>query len=276
MSQIPEKPSAFSPLPELPPAKVTLGDTINHKRHLDECLCKVRNTAHAPALLPLPRSAIQRALTPTHAHTPLQTFEEVCSAEGLAFSEDLTWGNTKMTVMAVASASALVAQFYPLTFPDNIWLLGACVAIYFLLSGVLQYMVTFLDKDLVYTSLPLEGGRVARLHTRLPKGTQTYTLRVEFPVGTFVVDARRSVGDFYRKDGYLVPDTVRALLEQELRAPSPCPACASSQAQCTHLLPMLVQAGKGAREAPAAHSSSGSGSSGGTNPSLPSKKDKKN
>ena len=270
---------AFAALPELPPAKVTLGDTINHKRHLDECLCRVRAAGCAAA-----RSTARPSLLRSHAPTPAfpssplllraQTFEEVCAGEGLAFAEDLSWANAKMGIMAVASASALLAQFYPLAFPDNIWLLGACVAVYFFLSGVLQYMVTFLDQDLVYTSQPLEGGRVARLHTRLPKGSQTYSLRVEFPVGRLVVDTRRSVGEFFREDGYLVPDLVREALEQELKEPSACEACAGKAAAaaaaaggggkgaagapvapCTHLAPLLGKGGSG--------SGSGSGSSGG-------------
>jgi hypothetical protein len=142
--------------------------------------------------------------------------EQVCGECGLSLTEDVSWGSTKMAVMALASLSALVAQFYPLTFPANIWLLGVCVAIYFLLSGVLQYMVLFLDKELVYTSLPSQG-QVARLHTRLPKGSQTYTFSIEFPVGTLLVDkAQRSVGEFYREDGYLVPENVKATLKQLL------------------------------------------------------------
>ena len=35
-------------------------------------------------------------------------------------------------------ATALLAQFYPKPFPENYWLLVACVVVYFLLNTVLQ------------------------------------------------------------------------------------------------------------------------------------------
>jgi len=121
--------------------------------------------------------------------------------------EDSSWGNLKMTIMTTASVSALVAQFYPLTFPDNIWILGVCVVIYFALSGVLQFMVTFLEKDFIYGSAPM-GGNVAILRSTLPKGSQVYTLTAEFPKGTQVARLVRSVGQYYRKSGFLVPENV--------------------------------------------------------------------
>jgi len=213
---------------ELPPPKCTLGDTINHKRHLDESFCKVRaclvcvekfgTCAGGFAHHFLAATIVCAFFTyPLPPPLPMlaQTFEDVCHDGGMEVHEDLAWGNTKMYIMASASTSALVAQFYPLPFPDNIWLLGVCVAIYFFLSGVLQYMVTFLDKDVIYSSAPvvLDGKpAVARLHSSLPKGSQSYTLKVEFG-SSLVVERVYSVGRFYRTDGFLVPNNVRQELE---------------------------------------------------------------
>ncbi len=251
------------------PAKVTLGDTINHKRHLDESIIKVRyglQHCHAyddakrkllvhhhfnfcamsfrpltlsPSLLSLLRAQLSSPalLQILWAASGLQTFEDLCHENGLELEEDLSWANAKMSIMALASVSALVAQFYPLTFPDNIWLLGVCVVIYFFLSGVLQYMVTFLDKDNIYCSKAIAGegsaGGVARLYSTLPKGSQWYGLRVEIAgrevmhwntgvavpgqVGDNWDKNKVSVGNFYQEDGFLVPDRVREFLERDLK-----------------------------------------------------------
>jgi len=124
-----------------------------------------------------------------------------------------------MAIMTAASVSALVAQFYPLTFPDNIWVLGVCVVIYFALSGVLQFMVTFMEKDFIYGSSPIGGCGNVVLRSSLPKGSQWYTLTAEFPKGTQVGKLVRSVGEYYRKSGFLVPESVERDIKSVLCGP---------------------------------------------------------
>jgi hypothetical protein len=146
----------------------------------------------------------------------VRSFEDFFAGDAAPFEEDLSWSNLKMGIMTAASASALVAQFYPLPFPANVWLLGVCVAIYFALSGVLQFMVTFLDKDAIYASKP-SGGDVARIRTSLPRGAQTYTAVVECPPGKEVARLVESVGRYFTaKDGSLVPANVARDLHAKL------------------------------------------------------------
>ena len=143
----------------------------------------------------------------------MQYFEE-----STPFREDLSWGNMKMAIMIVSCVAALVSQFYPLPFPENRMLLGVCVVIYFLLSGVLQFMVTFLDRDVTYRSLNAPpgdfgaGGR-AVLRTSLPKGQATYTLIVELPQGHEVWTHKVSIGNYYTSTGTLVPERVKKDVE---------------------------------------------------------------
>jgi hypothetical protein len=131
-----------------------------------------------------------------------------------------------MAIMVVSSVSALVAQFYPLTFPANRILLGVCVAVYFFLSGVLQVMVTFLDRDVVYRSVPAAAdepaaGDRAVLRTTLPRGSADFSLIVELPQGTEVAKMTKSVGQYFTSTGSLVPERLKkdvdALVEVALR-----------------------------------------------------------
>jgi hypothetical protein len=58
--------------------------------------------------------------------------------------------NIKLLVMFVSCLFAVTAQFYPMPFPQSRPLLGICCFSYALLSGILQYIVTFVDKVLRY------------------------------------------------------------------------------------------------------------------------------
>ena len=54
--------------------------------------------------------------------------------------------NIKLLIMFVSCLFAMTAQFYPMPFPQSRPLLGFCCFSYALLSAVLQYIVTFIDK----------------------------------------------------------------------------------------------------------------------------------
>jgi signal peptidase complex subunit 2 len=62
--------------------------------------------------------------------------------------------NLKLLFMFLSCVSAMVAQFYPLPFPQSRPLLGLCCAIYFILSTVLQYIVSFVDRDTIIITKP--------------------------------------------------------------------------------------------------------------------------
>jgi len=50
---------------------------------------------------------------------------------------------------------AMVAQFYPMPFPDSRPLLGVCCAAYFTASSILQLIVTYIEKDCIMTTAPV-------------------------------------------------------------------------------------------------------------------------
>ena len=57
--------------------------------------------------------------------------------------------NVKLVLMVISCIFAMVAQFYPVPFPDNRMILGICCGAYFLISGILQFIVSYIEVDLV-------------------------------------------------------------------------------------------------------------------------------
>lgn len=82
--------------------------------------------------------------------------------------------------MALSCVFAMVAQFYPIPFPDSRPLLGACCAIYFILSGVLQYIMTFIDKDTILFTKPNKTTKdELRIRTAFTRFQEYFSLIVE-------------------------------------------------------------------------------------------------
>merc|ERR1711862_630346 len=69
----------------------------------------------------------------------------VLAIHDAGIAEDHRWGNIKLAVMTVACLFAMVAQFAPVPFPESRPLLACCCCAYFLLSGVLQIIISYVD-----------------------------------------------------------------------------------------------------------------------------------
>lgn len=72
------------------------------------------------------------------------------------YAPNYNWDNFKILLMTLSCVFALVAQFYPLPFPESRSLLAVCCIMYFLISAVLQYIVMFVDKDTIMFTSPNE------------------------------------------------------------------------------------------------------------------------
>lgn len=70
------------------------------------------------------------------------------------FEANYTWDNMKLFLMFISCVFAMVAQFYPMSFPDSRLLLAMCCALYFIISSVLQFIVVFVDKDTIMFTKP--------------------------------------------------------------------------------------------------------------------------
>lgn len=124
-------------------------------------------------------------------------------------------GNVKLILMALACGFAAVAQFAPIPFPENRLLLGVCGTIYFILSGILQLILWFVEDDAIMITYPdgTSGEKKGlRVRTAFPRYTEFFTLMLEYedrkelkkkgesPV-EFVKETW-SVGNFFDVDGY--------------------------------------------------------------------------
>jgi signal peptidase complex subunit 2 len=86
-----------------------------------------------------------------------QSFDEsvVKAVLEMDYVEDHYWDNIKLGLMVVACLFAMVAQFYPMPFPESRPLLGVCCVAYFTASTILQMIVTYIEKDCIMTTLPI-------------------------------------------------------------------------------------------------------------------------
>ena len=76
------------------------------------------------------------------------------------YEANYSWDNMKLLLMALSCVFAMVAQFFPVPFPASRPLLAVCCAAYFIISSVLQYIITFVDKDTILFVKPSK----VRLH----------------------------------------------------------------------------------------------------------------
>uniref|UniRef100_A0A7S1V020 Signal peptidase complex subunit 2 n=1 Tax=Grammatophora oceanica TaxID=210454 RepID=A0A7S1V020_9STRA len=144
-----------------------------------------------------------------------QILDETTSAAVLEFQkEDFRLDNMKLAIMTLACLFACLAQFAPIPFPDSRPVLGICCCIYFVLSGVLQAIVTFLDKDCILITKPTDARAQKsnpnlhqygiRVRTDLPRFSEYYKVILEFEKmpNTVKVVQTWSVGNFFDVDGY--------------------------------------------------------------------------
>mmetsp|Transcript_34105 Transcript_34105/g.74765 ORF Transcript_34105/g.74765 Transcript_34105/m.74765 type:complete len:278 (+) Transcript_34105:154-987(+) len=146
--------------------------------------------------------------------------------DGPALQEDHKSDNIKLCIMVLACCFAFVAQFAPLPFPESRPVLGLCCISYFVLSGILQLVTTFHDKDCIMVTQPVDKAKYPtknkeveeygiRVRTQLPRFSEFYTVIMEFQgygkdgkkaaSGPYV-SKTWSVGQFFDVDGFFAED----------------------------------------------------------------------
>lgn len=133
----------------------------------------------------------------------------------LDLKEDHFLDNIKLSLMTLACAFAMVAQFAPVPFPDSRPMLGVCCCVYFFFSGLLQFIATYIDRDAIMMTKACNTDDVyvkknvdmkkygLRIRTSLPRFDEHYTLIIEFQGmdNSPFVKKTWSVGKFFDVEG---------------------------------------------------------------------------
>merc|ERR1711871_899026 len=83
--------------------------------------------------------------------------------------------------MFIACVFAMIAQFYPIPFPESRPLLGVCCVAYFVLSGILQFIELYIDEGFVMTLKPndLNGNMKLRIESKFPRFQEWFTITIK-------------------------------------------------------------------------------------------------
>lgn len=121
--------------------------------------------------------------------------------------------------MLASCIFAMIAQFAPLPFPESRPVLGVCGSLYFILSGILQIVTTYVDQDaILWTTadggVQYKGKKTAVcVRSNFPRFSEFYTVSLEFVLkdekGKTIATTTSprtsqtwSVGKFFDKEGY--------------------------------------------------------------------------
>jgi signal peptidase complex subunit 2 len=179
---------------------------------------------------------VKQILDETVAGTISEKNEDLSSHGGkVKIEEDHRHDNMKLGLMFTACCFAAVAQFGLKTeFPhdSNRWLLGLCCAVYFCISGILQLIMTFVDKDCIMVTKPLRDEAMIKLvkgsgnkemekygirvRTQFPRFSEFYTVLLEFEgkESSEYVKETWSVGKFFDVDGFFDEEGLAIEIEE--------------------------------------------------------------
>ena len=89
----------------------------------------------------------------------------ISAVESAGYVANYSWQNLQLRLMVLSCVFAMIAQFFPMPFPSSRPLLAACCAMYFILSSILQFIVSFMDRDTILFTKPTKVRTVDQLST---------------------------------------------------------------------------------------------------------------
>jgi len=140
--------------------------------------------------------------------------------EGAKFQEDTKYGDITLVLSAISVALALTAQFYPAAFPQNYFVLLICATSYFILSGILQYILMYIEKDnIIFTVGEQVDSHGLEIATKLPRFDYNYTISIsEKNTHKNQTTITKSVGNFIDTEGVfheeLLNQALKDLIDQ--------------------------------------------------------------
>ena len=117
--------------------------------------------------------------------------------------------------MLASCIFAMIAQFAPLPFPESRPVLGVCGSLYFILSGILQLVTTYIDQDAILWTTACqtykEKPAAVCVRSNFPRFSEFYTVSLEYVLkdekgnvlhNPPITTQTWSVGKFFDKEGY--------------------------------------------------------------------------
>ncbi|KAJ1436850.1 microsomal signal peptidase 25 kDa subunit-domain-containing protein [Ochromonadaceae sp. CCMP2298] len=135
------------------------------------------------------------------------------------FEANYNWENLKLVLMVLSCVFAMVAQFYPIPFPESRPLLAVCCAAYFIISSVLQVFVTFVDKDTIMFTKPNKTfAHALEIRTCFPRFQEYFSLLVQLKGKTDQVSsAKMYVGRYFTEKGEFDEGAFEADVQRHMR-----------------------------------------------------------
>ena len=155
--------------------------------------------------------------TSTSSRSKAKNAHEIQAVKERGYEENVEMENVKLGIMVVSCAFAAAGHFVG-TFPDNRIFLGCMCVAYFVGSGVLQFIMTFIDKDYIYISKPKEdlakGGVVLGIRSDMKRFDEHYELKfekqdekVKRPESERLIESsKKSIGNYFDYDGYFAKE----------------------------------------------------------------------
>eukprot|EP01119_Soliformovum_irregulare_P003196 TRINITY_DN13533_c0_g1_i1.p1 TRINITY_DN13533_c0_g1~~TRINITY_DN13533_c0_g1_i1.p1 ORF type:complete len:198 (-),score=55.61 TRINITY_DN13533_c0_g1_i1:4-564(-) len=124
--------------------------------------------------------------------------------EELCLGEETSLSNIKLILGFISVSLALTAQFYPAPFPENYYVLLICCPIYFVLSGILQYIATYKEKEYILFTMPTGPGKKGiKVRASLPKYSYDFTVGITPIDGNESQETKmtKSIGVWFDEEG---------------------------------------------------------------------------
>jgi len=104
--------------------------------------------------------------------------------QDMGYVEDTSMSNLKLLIGFSAVGASLLSHVYPAPFPRNWWCLLFCCAFYFIMSGVLQLLLTFIELESILLLRVDQKSKVSRdvrglnVSSSFPRFQNMYTLAI--------------------------------------------------------------------------------------------------
>jgi len=126
-----------------------------------------------------------------------------CITDELGYQEDHTLSNMKLVLGAFGCILAVISHFYPIPFPANKHILLVCAICYFTSSGILQYIASYLQQDIILITKPDTDHKPLEVRTSMHKYDPNYTVTIKYKGGQSRSTFTKLVTEWFTNSGVL-------------------------------------------------------------------------